>query len=151
MMVLYAGTAIATIPFLIYGAESAGALGAAYATLAVAVVSAALDFFLVNRVLRLSLSRLFAGCWRPVISVTLMVTAVTELQALWPTSEALGNLSLMLAAAVVVGGIVYSACGFTLWILAGRPRGAERHLFEAIKMALKGISQTLYRVRAAEG
>ena len=151
MMVLYAGTAIATIPFLIYGAESAGALGAAYATLAVAVVSAALDFFLVNRVLRLSLSRLFAGCWRPVISVTLMVTAVTELQALWPTSETLGNLSLMLAAAVVLGGIVYSACGFTLWILAGRPRGAERHLFEAIKMALKGISQTLYRVRAAEG
>jgi hypothetical protein len=57
----------------------------------------------------------------------------------------------MLAAAVVLGGIVYSACGFTLWILAGRPRGAERHLFEAIKMALKGISQTLYRVRAAEG
>jgi len=80
-----------------------------------------------------------------------MVTAVRELQALWPTSEALGNLSLMLAAAVVLGGIVYSACGFTLWILAGRPRGAERHLFEAIKMALKGISQTLYRVRAAEG
>ena len=57
----------------------------------------------------------------------------------------------MLAAAVAAGGAVYSVCGFALWILAGRPRGAERHLFGAITMALKDISQTLYRVRAAHG
>ena len=49
------------------------------------------------------------------------------------------------------GGVVYSVCGFTLWILAGRPRGAERHLFEAIKMTLKGISRNIYRVRTAHG
>jgi lipopolysaccharide exporter len=150
-MVLHGGTALVTIPLLIFATEWAGALGAAYATLAVAALSSALDFVLVNRLLRLSIPRLFAGCWRSIISVTVMVAAVRELQALWPTSEALGNLALMLAAAVALGGVVYSVCGLILWILAGRPRGAERHLFEAIKMALTGAWQTLYRVRAAHG
>ena len=113
--------------------------------------SAALDFVLVNRLLHLSLAKLLAGCWRSIISVVVMVAAVTELQALWPISQSFGNMMSMLAAAVAVGGVVYSVCGFTLWFLAGRPRGAERHLFEAVKMALGGISRTLYRSRAAEG
>ena len=149
--VLFTGSAIAMVPSLIFATERAGALGAAYATLAVTLLFAILDFILVNRVLHLSMSRLLAGCWRPIISVIAMVAAVTELQALWPMSQSPGNLSLMLAAAVAAGGAVYSVCGFALWILAGRPRGAERHLFGAIKMALNGISQTLYRVRAAHG
>ncbi len=149
--VLFAGSAIAMIPMLIFATERAGVVGAAYATLAVTVLSAALDVILVNRLLHLSMSRLFAGCWRAIISVTLMVAAVTGLQALWPSSESISNAWSMLAAAVSVGGLVYSVCGFTLWFLAGRPRGAERHLFEAVKMALAGLSRTLYRARAAEG
>jgi PST family polysaccharide transporter len=150
-MVLHGGTALATIPLLIFATEWAGTLGAAYATLAVAVLSSALDFVLVNRLLNLSISRLFAGCWRSIISVIVMVAAVAELRRLWPISESLGDLAAMLAAAVALGGAVYSACGLILWLVAGRPRGAERHLFEAIKMALKGVSQTLYRARAAQG
>jgi hypothetical protein len=150
-MVLHGGTALATIPLLIFATEWAGTLGAAYATLAVAVLSSALDFVLVNRLLNLSISRLFAGCWRSIISVIVMVAAVAELRRLWPISESLGDLAAMLAAAVALGGAVYSACGLILWIVAGRPRGPERHLFEAIKMALKGVSQTLYRARAAQG
>ncbi len=148
---LFAGSAIAMVPSLIVATEQAGILGAAYAILGVNMLLAALDFVLVNRLLRLSLAKMLAGCWRSVISVAVMVAAVTELQALWPISESLGNLSLMLAAAVAVGGAVYSVCGCTLWFLAGRPRGAERHLFEAVKMALGSISRTLYRARAAEG
>lgn len=150
-MVLHGGTAIATIPLLIFGTEWAGVLGAAYATLGVAVISSALDFILVNRLLNLSISRLFAECWRSIISVLVMVAAVAELQALWPVPQSLGSLASMLAAAVALGGVVYSACGVALWLLAGRPRGAERHLFETTKMVLKGISQTLYRARAAHG
>ncbi|MBV9376035.1 MAG: lipopolysaccharide biosynthesis protein [Alphaproteobacteria bacterium] len=151
MMVLYGGGAIATVPLLIYGIAQAGALGAAYAILVVAVLSAALDFFLVNRLLQLTVSRLFAGCWRPIISMTVMVATVAGVQASWPKSQSVGDLILMLGAAVTVGGAVYSLCGFVLWIVAGRPRGAERHLFEAVKIVLKGVSQTLYRVRASQG
>jgi lipopolysaccharide exporter len=147
-MVLFAGSAILMVPLLIFATERAGVLGAAYATLTVAVLSAALDFVLVNRVLHLSISRLLAGCWRSIVSVLVMLAAVNELHALWPVSQSLGNLSSMLAAVVALGGAV---CGVLLWILAGRPRGAERHLFEAIKMALKGMLQTLYRLRAAQG
>ncbi len=148
---LFAGSAIAMVPLLIFATERAGVLGAAYATLAVTVLCAALDFILVNRLLQLSMSTLLAGCWRSIISVTMMVAAVLALQAVWPNSEPLPYAWSMLAAAVTVGGLVYAFCGFTLWILAGRPRGAERHLFEAVKMALGGICRTLYRARAAEG
>jgi lipopolysaccharide exporter len=151
MMFLYGGSAIATVPLLIYGAQQAGALGAGYAMLAVAVLSAALDFFLVNRLLPLSVSRLFAGCWRPIISVAVMVAAVAALQTGWPQAQSLGDLTLILAAAVAVGGVAYSGCGLVLWILAGRPWGAERHLFEMVRMALKGISQAVYRAKAAHG
>ena len=150
-LLLFAGSAIVMVPLLIVGAYQAGTLGAAYATLAVTVFCAALDFVLVNRLLHLSLARLFAGCWRSIVSVTMMVAAVAGFQTLWPNSQSPANLWLMLAASVSVGGLVYSVCGFTLWFLAGRPRGAERHLFEAVKMALGGISRTLYRARAAEG
>ena len=148
---LFAGSAIAMVPLLIFATERSGVIGAAYATLVVTVLCAALDFILVNRLLHLSMSRLLARCWRSIISVTMMVAAVVGLQALWPTSKSVGNAWSILAAAVTVGGLVYSGCGFTLWFLAGRPRGAERHLFEAIKMALGGLSRTLYRTRAAEG
>ncbi|MBV9375265.1 MAG: lipopolysaccharide biosynthesis protein [Alphaproteobacteria bacterium] len=151
MMVLYGGGAIATVPLLIYGVAHAGTLGAAYAMLVVAVLSAALDFFLVNRLLPLSASRLLAGCWRPVVSLMLMAAAVAWLQASWPEARSLGDLTLMLAATVAWGGLVYSVSGFLLWMIAGKPRGAERHLFEVTKMVLKGISQTLYRARAAHG
>ena len=148
--VLFTGSAIAMVPSLIFATERAGALGAAYATLAVTLLFAILDFILVNRVLHLSMSRLLAGCWRPIISVIAMVAAVTELQALWPMSQSPGNLSLMLAAAVAAGVGIFGlrVCPVDL---GGPPRGAERHLFGAIKMALKDISQTLYRVRAAHG
>jgi lipopolysaccharide exporter len=149
--VLFAGSAIAAVPLLIFATNRWGALGAAYATLAVTVLFAALDLILVNRLLHLSLSRLLAGCWRSIISVALMVAAVAALQSLWPTSESIANCWSMLAAAVTLGGLVYSVCGLTLWFLAGRPRGAERHLFEAVKMALGGFSRTIYRARAAEG
>src|SRR5215469_473746 len=44
-MVLHAGSAIATVPLLIFATEWAGVLGAAYATLGVTVISSALDFF----------------------------------------------------------------------------------------------------------
>jgi O-antigen/teichoic acid export membrane protein len=146
---LFAGSAIAMVPLLIFATERAGVLGAAYATLIVTVLCAALDFILVNRLLHLSMSRLFAGCWRSIISVTIMVAAVAGLQAFWPASKSLSNAWPMLVADVAVGGLIYSVCGFTLWFLAGRPRGAERHLFEAVKMALGGISRTLYRARGA--
>jgi PST family polysaccharide transporter len=149
--VLFAGSAVATVPLLIFATERAGILGAAYATLAVAVLFAVLDFILVNRLLHLSVSRLLAACWRSIISVTVMVAAVAGFEALWPSSDSIANAWSMLAAAVSIGGVVYSVCGFTLWFLAGRPRGAERHLFEAVKMALGGISRTLYGARAAEG
>jgi O-antigen/teichoic acid export membrane protein len=149
--VLFAGNAIALVPLMIFGTERAGVLGAAYASLAVTALCATLDFVLVNRLLHLSMSRLLSGCWRSIVSVTMMVAAVAGFQTLWPNSQSPANLWLMLAASVSVGGLVYSVCGFTLWFLAGRPRGAERHLFEAVKMALGGISRTLYRARAAEG
>jgi PST family polysaccharide transporter len=151
MAILFAGSAVAVVPLLIFATERAGVLGAAYATLTVTTLYAAFDFILVNRLLHLSMSRLLAGCWRSIISVTMMVAAVVGLQSLWPTSESVSNAWSMLAAAVTVGGLVYSVCGLILWFLAGRPRGAERHLFEAVKMALGGISRTLYRARAAAG
>jgi len=147
--VLFAGSAIAMVPLLIFATEQAGVVGAAYATLAITALSAALDLILLNRLLRLSMSRLLAGCWRSIISVTMMVAAVAGLQALWPASESLSNAWSMLATDVAVGGLIYSAFGFTLWFVAGRPRGAERHLYEAVKMALGGLSRTLYRARGA--
>src|SRR5204863_664669 len=147
--VLFAGSAIAMVPLLIFATEQAGVVGAAYATLAITALSAALDLILLNRLLRLSMSRLLAGCWRSIISVTMMVAAVAGLQALWPASESLSNAWSMLATDVAVGALIYSAFGFTLWFEAGRPRGAERHVYEAVKMALGGLLRTLDRARGA--
>lgn len=144
--IVTAGRTLLVVPMLIFAIERAGALGAAYAFLVVGILTVICDFTLVVRLLHLSILRILAGWWRPSLAVFAMVTAVYEVQIGWPTSQSLGDLTVMLLAAVVVGAIVYSVCELSLWLMAGRPRGAESQLIAAVRMNVERFGKLPIRM-----
>lgn len=140
--VVQVGRVLVILPFLVFATERAGALGAAYCYLVVSILVAVCDFVLVKLVLRVPLSRLIRGWWRPTAAVVAMVWAVAEFEKHWPTSESMGSVTLMLIAAVALGAVIYLVFGICLWLLAGLPRGAETQLFTVMKMVVGNSYKT---------
>lgn len=139
--IVTAGRTLLVVPMLIFAIERAGALGAAYAFLVVGMLTVICDFTLVIHLLHLPISRVLAGWWRPSLAVAAMTVAVFEVQYHWPISQSLSDLTFMLMAAIAVGAIVYAACELSLWLVVGRPRGAETQLFAAVKLAVEGLGK----------
>jgi lipopolysaccharide exporter len=132
LMWVLAGSVVIMVPALIFGIRTAGALGAAWVVTLTAMLTAAADFTLIRQLLRLSVRRLLAASWRPLGAATLMAFVVTQLQARWPAAESVAAWGVILAASIAVGAAVFVLTVVVLWLLAGRPRGAETHIGEAI-------------------
>jgi O-antigen/teichoic acid export membrane protein len=154
MMVLQIFHAIVIFPLLIFGVQWAGALGAAWATLAGVALMVALDLFLCLRLLSLSIIPVLVATWRPLISGALMLAAVAALETHWRPSSMTDSI-LLLCACIMVGAVIYSASLSLLWMMAGRPHGAEYHLVTLLKggsgMIIEQVRSALRRARAALG
>jgi lipopolysaccharide exporter len=132
LWVLLMGTAV-MIPALVIGTAYAGALGAAWAVTLAAAVQAVTDFVLIIRLLRIPIRQVFAAAYRPAVAAAVMISAVLELQASWPTPTTTLDWAMVLAASVGVGALFYSAALIVLWAVAGFPDGGERHIEKAIR------------------
>ena len=119
-------------PLLILGVQHAGALGAAWAVTGAVLVTAVLDIGLSARVLKLRLNSLAAASWRPLAAVTLMLAVVLQLQNSWPEPASFLEWLTLLLLCVAVGAATYVGSVAGLWLMAGRPEGAEQHLVTAV-------------------
>ena len=128
---------LAMVVALLLGIQWAGILGAACGVVAVAFVVVTVELIVVFRVLDLSASPIIAAIWRPLVAAAVLVTVVVELQSHWRVDALMGT-TLLLAACVIVGAVTYSMVVFLLWIVAGRPRGAERHMITILVFILEG-------------
>jgi O-antigen/teichoic acid export membrane protein len=142
MMVLQIFYAMAIFPLLILGVQWAEVLGAAWATLAGVALMVALDLFLCLRLLSLSFVTLLGAIWRPLIAGALMLAAVFTLEAYWRPISVI-DATLLLCMCVVVGAATYSASLSFLWMMAGRPHGAEYHLITLLKGGLRLIVEQM--------
>jgi hypothetical protein len=68
--------------------------------------------------------------WRTAIAIIGMTLCVLAVRLMLPESPA------RLAFQIVVGGSVYSATLYALWLASGRPNGVERTLLDAAKSNL---------------
>jgi lipopolysaccharide exporter len=125
-------TAVLFVPGLIYLAHRYGAIGAAYAYGLTALTMLPINYGIVCALLKLRVWRIAAVTWRPLGAALAMSWAVRSM----PDPSLSGN-SLALAPAlltqVAVGVVVYVIALASLWLLAGRPAGAESAILAFLK------------------
>jgi O-antigen/teichoic acid export membrane protein len=108
-------------PSVVWAAYYYGAIGIAWANLAAIVAIVPANFWIVLRRLHLSIPRLLAVAWRPIVATGVMYVVTGYVIALC-ASLTLATLLFSIAA----GAAAYFATLMALWFIAGRPSGPEQ-------------------------
>jgi O-antigen/teichoic acid export membrane protein len=114
------------VPLLMTLASWRGAEGAAWGYLALMSLLVIVTYALLLRDLTLRLSELMRVFWRPLVAIGAMTAIVLSLEAQWPEPSELTFQALRLGLVISAGAGAYSVTVLVLWLLAGRPDGAER-------------------------
>jgi lipopolysaccharide exporter len=89
--------------------------------------------WLLNRVLNLKPRLWLARVWRPVLAATLMYVLVTAVLNNVPAVDTLLGKTVELFAAAGAGALSYVAAITALWMIAGRPWGAEHSILRRVR------------------
>lgn len=119
-----------------------GAMGAAVAYLVITVIMIPISIGVTLRLLQISVWQFMAGIWRPLAAAGAMYGVVYWLIALEPPKSDLLPLALQLAQAVLIGATIYVSLVLALWVVCGKPAGAERM---ALERGLPMIQRVLKR------
>lgn len=123
---------VVSLPVVIFASLKYGALGAAYAHFAAALLGLIGIVVVFNGVTGLKISRLFFVAWRPLSSSVMMVPVLFGARALfshlWSSATPVAILLLL----VLTGALFYTICIVTLWLLSGRPASTEKVLLQHI-------------------
>ncbi|WP_287990354.1 lipopolysaccharide biosynthesis protein [Acidiphilium sp.] len=90
--------------------------------------------------LDLSLTSVLGRVWRSVTAAAMMTALLVVLHLGWRDDPGTDRWqAIHLGAAVLIGAISYTASLIGLWLLAGRPEGAERDLLDFLRAMLRRI------------
>jgi O-antigen/teichoic acid export membrane protein len=131
LSMLYGAYSTVLISMLIFLSMRYGALGAARALLAAALLITPIALGMVMYVLRISLKALIASMIRPAISSILMLFSILWIKDILPIS-----VYSKLAVCILFGAIIYTVILFTLWQAAGKPQSGEMHMLNLLKNKL---------------
>ncbi len=133
------------IPGLIIGTRVMGNEGAAWALVASAVVNFISNFWLIRRELGVGMTETLASIARPLCASAIMYGAILLWERAWPTAPDVPHLIPQLAAISCVGAVVYGITILLLWLIAGRPAGAEQKVVLTLKgfLAARTLKLTL--------
>jgi O-antigen/teichoic acid export membrane protein len=130
---------MALLPALYVGVTQAGVLGAAWAYVVAAGVVIPVSYAILLMALDRSLLELVSRIWRPLAATAAMVVAVRALAGeLAPTTETI-PLGLQTGALIGVGVGTYVVSLVALWLVAGRPDGAERFVLDQTRSKVGGF------------
>ncbi|UVI39100.1 lipopolysaccharide biosynthesis protein [Qipengyuania spongiae] len=100
------------------------------------LLNALLNMQLVAKIIDLGLMQQMKQIWRPAVAGTLMALCVAGALARLPEqSELVGQIA-MLIGAVAAGGVLYVGIVALLWLIAGRPAGAETEAVDTARKVL---------------
>jgi O-antigen/teichoic acid export membrane protein len=120
--------ALILLAVLLAVAPAFGVVGVAYAVAGVTCVMAVADYALASRLLGITARSFIAVVWRPVAAALLMAAAVWLVRAGIDSGDGGASHAFALAREALVGATVYVLAVFALWVVAGRPAGAEGRL-----------------------
>ena len=121
------------LPLLIMGVALWGPLGAAYAVACSSAVATLMTVAAVSLLLRTPPKSLFRSLWRPFVGVGALTLVVTNLPSSLETGVATSFLEL--TSSTLVAGSTYLLVVGLLWLVSGRPSGAEQYLVDLLRSA----------------
>ena len=128
--VLFVASLFGSLPFLL---DAFGLIGAAYAYLVGHVICVPFAMYMSMQMLGITLRQIMGVLVRPLLGLVTMVLVVLQVDQLQLFSSAFVTLLLHSLA----GALVYAASCLVLWLLAGRPSGAEAYLLGKLRTVLK--------------
>ena len=131
------------IPMILFATYTFGLIGTAWAVL---VHSLALGmtttYGIFLRTTPIRLADVLQACWRPIIACAVMFGSVRVfLAALEPYRDFIWTLGALLAACAI-GVLTYAAAIALLWLVAGRPQGAETMVLGYIEPVWRRLTGT---------
>jgi len=128
---IYALQVLVLLPLTLWLTRQYGIQGSAVATVGTALALLPLNATLVARVLGVTARQLLATVWRPLLAATVMYAVTVLAQpAIDPATLTAGRSLVLLLIYVPLGAATYIAVELALWLLCGRPAGAETTLLE---------------------
>lgn len=109
------------IPALIFAANRFGPEGVAATYLAGVVLMAPTYFIILRPVLPISYGAIAAVSWRPIVAAAIMAAAIKNIPAVWLGASPV----LRLLVEVPIGALAFAGALLLLWVVSGRPAGAE--------------------------
>lgn len=123
------------IPVMIYCVWQWELVGAGIAVVVSVFIDQCVGLYFVLPRIRLRLSELLERLWRPIGACAVMVGGMSLLGMAWAPPTEVTALSLILDVGTrsATGGLLYVAGLLLLWLLVGRPDGAERHIMTLVR------------------
>ena len=133
------------LPLLLLLYRPLGLAGIALAELLATTVSVLVECLMISRALALRRSVYLAGLWRPLIASAAMAMALTVLLGELNAGALATTPLWQLVIAVPVGVVTYASALTILWLLWGRPRGAESLLLGRIGRFVSGAGGATHK------
>lgn len=121
--------AVIQLAALIPLTKTYGVIGAAFAYLLTAAVMIPASLGVVLKMLRIPVLDLLRVVWRPIAAAAVMYAGVARCLQLFPSYTTSAAALPGLISAVTVGAAIYLSMVVALWLLCGKPDGAERIVF----------------------
>jgi lipopolysaccharide exporter len=132
--------AILLVPLLLWSVQTAGALGAAWALVAVSAVLLAANLFAALRLLQLPARQLLGQTWRTALAVATTSGAIFVVQAQWSETERIFDIVLLLVGSILIGAATYLASLWLLWRLTGTKDGPEQTALRILQISISSMS-----------
>ena len=145
IVAITAAAAVSRVALLIVGITMYGLVGAAVAAgLSLLIMQGVVLRLTLHRV-GLSFAALGSRLWRPAVAVGAMVAVMHACGMAWTpaTSPTLLPSLLDLCERSAVGAVVYVAAAAGLWVLSGRPDGAERHVLNSTAKVVRKLRRKI--------
>ena len=109
--------------------DGMGLIGVAWAKLVATAVAAFVNFWLLTRATQVTFADIAVSLIRPVLATIVMSAVLWEVSGVVASAPIFGLLSM-----VVIGAVTYGLAATALWILMGRPDGAEHLILEKLRI-----------------
>jgi lipopolysaccharide exporter len=114
-----------------------GAQGAAWAYVIAAIAALPVNFYYIIKFLGLRTLDFVAGLWRPLVSAAVMyLSGKAWGPALPPGAKSSAEAFVPLISCIALGAVTYVAVDVLLWLIAGRPNGAETWILKEFRAAV---------------
>lgn len=129
------------VPMIVVLTSEYGAIGAAWACLITGVINIPVYYLAMFQTLHLKLRKFLTVVWRPIVGSVIMYFVVRAVANNLETE--LGSIQALpyLIGVIALGAVVYTALIATMWLISGKPNGAEQVALHESLNQLKKITK----------